>query len=288
MFPRKPYSIPLPCGRTLQVGERTLVMGILNITPDSFADGGLHLDAERAVAAGLQMVADGADILDIGGESTRPGADPVSAEEEMRRVLPVIERLAARTPAHISIDTYKAAVAKEAVRRGATIVNDISGLRYDPELAGAVAETGAALVLMHTRGRSRAMYEHAVYADVAADVARELDAAVGRAAASGVKRDAIIVDPGFGFAKRAEHSYEMLAHLPRLSSLDRPILSGPSRKSFLKEAVGDRPPAEREWATAGAVAASVMLGAHIVRVHGVRAMADVVRVVDRLRASAGG
>lgn len=283
MYPRKPYAIPLPGGRTLQLGERTIVMGILNITPDSFADGGLHLDPERAVAAGRQMVADGADILDIGGESTRPGADPVGAEEEMRRVLPVIERLAARTSALISIDTYKASVAREAVQRGATIVNDISGLQYDSDLAGAVAETGAALILMHTRGRSREMYENAVYEDVAAEVARELEAAIGRAAASGVTRDAIIVDPGFGFAKRAEHSYEVLAHLSRLVSLDRPILSGPSRKSFLKQAVGDRPPSDRDWATAAAIAASVMLGAHIVRVHAVRAMADVVRVVDQLR-----
>jgi dihydropteroate synthase len=282
---RKRYSVPLPGGRTLTLGDRTLVMGILNITPDSFADGGLHLDPDRAVAAGLSMAADGADIIDIGGESTRPGANPVGAEEEMRRVLPVIERLAARTPALISIDTYKAAVAREAVRRGAAIVNDISGLQYDPQLAAAVAETGAALVLMHTRGRSREMYENAVYEDVTAEVAEELEAAIVRAAASGVKREAIIVDPGFGFAKRAEHSFTMLAHLNRLASLDRPILSGPSRKSFLKQAVGDRPPADREWATAAAVATSAMLGAHIVRVHGVRAMADVVRVVDQLRAA---
>jgi dihydropteroate synthase len=283
MYPRKSYSVPLPGGRTLALGERTLVMGILNITPDSFADGGLHLDPDRAVAAGLAMVADGADILDIGGESTRPGADPVGADEEMHRVLPVIERLAGRTPAFISIDTYKATVAREAVRRGAAIVNDISGLQYDPDLAGAVAETGAALVLMHTRGRSREMYENAVYDDVAGEVTQELDAAIVKATASGVRRDSIIVDPGFGFAKRAEHSYAMLAHLSRLTSLDRPILSGPSRKSFLKQAVGDRPPAEREWATAAAVAASALLGAHIVRVHGVRAMTDVVRVIDQLR-----
>ena len=284
MYPRKPYSVPLPDGQTLSLGERTLVMGILNITPDSFADGGVHFDPQRAVVAGLQMVADGADILDIGGESTRPGARPIEAEEEMRRVLPVIERLRLQTTAFISIDTYKSSVAREAVKRGATIVNDISGLQYDPDLARVVAHTGAAVVLMHTRGRSREMYENAVYQDVAAEVARELEAAIGRAAASGVEREAIIVDPGFGFAKRAEHSYEVLAKLPRLSELDRPILSGPSRKSFLKQAVGDKPPDEREWATAAAVAASVLLGAHIVRVHGVRAMVDVARVADQLRA----
>ncbi len=285
MYARTHCSLQLPRGRTLALGDRTLVMGILNITPDSFADGGLHFDPDRAVAAGVRMAADGADILDIGGESTRPGADPVGADEEMRRVLPVIERLAAETPALISIDTYKARVAREAIARGATIVNDISGLQYEPELASVVAETGAALVLMHTRGRSREMYEHAVYDDVVAEVSSELEDAMSRAGTHGVRREAIILDPGFGFAKRAEHSYEVLARLDRLAALDRPILSGPSRKSFLKDAIGERVPSAREWATAAAVAASVLFGAHIVRVHGVRAMADVVRVADRIRAA---
>jgi len=280
---RKPYRIPLPGARELVLGERTLVMGILNITPDSFADGGVHFDVERAVNAGLRMVADGADILDVGGESTRPGADEVGAEEELRRVLPVIERLARKTDALISIDTYKAVVAREAVARGATIINDSSGLQYDPDLGGAAADTEAALVLMHTRGRSRTMHELAVYDDVVADVKRELSEAMERAIAAGVRRESLILDPGFGFAKRAGHSYTLLARLPELGELDRPILSGPSRKSFLKEALGEREPAEREWGTAAAVSASVLRGAHIVRVHGVRAMADVVRVADRLR-----
>lgn len=278
--------MPLANGGTLSLGERTLVMGILNVTPDSFADGGLHFDHDRAVAAGLQMAADGADIIDIGGESTRPGAEPLPAEEELRRVLPVIEQIASRTSAVISIDTYKAVVAREAIARGAAIINDISGFQYDAELPRVAAETHAAVVLMHTRGRSRTMYELAVYEDVVADVARELEQAIGRATAAGVSREAIVVDPGFGFAKRAEHSYEVLAHLDRLAVLDRPILSGPSRKSFLKGAIGERPPAEREWATAAAVAASVLAGAHIVRVHGVRAMTDVVRVADQLRSFA--
>ena len=285
MVERKPYVVPLPGGASLPLGERTLVMGILNITPDSFADGGVHYDAERAVEAGLRMVEEGADILDIGGESTRPGADAVGAEEEMRRVLPVIERLAGRTPAVLSIDTYKSSVAREAVARGAAIINDISGLLYEPGLANVAADTGAALVLMHTRGRSKTMYQLAQYGDVVADVRRELEEAIVRATAAGVPRDAIILDPGFGFAKRAEHSYAILAALPELAKLDRPILSGPSRKSFLKEALGDREPADREWGTASAVSASVLLGAHIVRVHGVAHMADVVRVADRLRAA---
>jgi dihydropteroate synthase len=256
-------------------------MGILNITPDSFSDGGLRLDPDRAVADGLQMIADGADILDIGGESTRPGADPLPADEEMRRVLPVVERLADR--AVVSIDTYKSDVAREAVRRGAVVINDVSGLLYDPQLATVAAETGAALVLMHTRGRSHDMYEHAVYRDVVREVGDELEAAIARASAAGVPRHSIVVDPGFGFAKKATHSVELLARLHELARLDRPILSGPSRKSFLKAAIGDRLPPGREWGTAAAVTASVLSGAHIVRVHAVREMTDVVRVADLIR-----
>ena len=282
---RRHYAIVLPGGRTLELGRRTIVMGILNVTPDSFADGGLHYDVERAVAAGIRMIEDGADILDIGGESTRPGADAVGAEEEKRRVLPVIERLAGRSSALISIDTYKAGVAREAVACGASIINDISVLQYDTQLAAVAAETGAALVLMHTRGRSREMYELAVYDDVVKEVARELEMAIARATGAGVRREAIIVDPGVGFAKKAEHSYAVLARLEQLAGLDRPILSGPSRKSFLKDAIGERSPAEREWATAAAVTASVLAGAHIVRVHGVKAMVDVVRVADRIRSA---
>jgi dihydropteroate synthase len=287
MSNRKQYDVPLPGGRMMRLGGRTLVMGILNITPDSFSDGGIHLDVQCAVDAGLRMVADGADILDIGGESTRPGADSVGADEEMRRVLPVVERLAAETPALLSIDTYKAAVAREAAARGAAIINDISGLQYDPALAAAAAETGAALILMHTRGRSRQMYELAVYDDVVAEVCAELREAMARATQAGVPREALILDPGFGFAKRAGHSYSLLANLPKLGVLDRPILSGSSRKSFLKEALGERQPADREWGTAAAVTASVLGDAHIVRVHNVRAMADVVRVADSIRSATG-
>ena len=283
---RRTFTVPLPGDRILSLGECTLVMGILNITPDSFADGGLHYGLDRAVDAGVRMVEAGADIIDVGGESTRPGADEVGAGEEMRRVLPVVERLAARTPAMISIDTYKAPVAREAVARGATIINDISGLLYDPSLASVAAETGAALVLMHTRGRSKTMYDLARYDDVVAEVSRELEDAIQRATKAGVSREALILDPGFGFAKRAGHSYALLAGLPQLAQLDRPLLSGPSRKSFLKDALGDRQPRDREWGTAAAVAASVMLGAHIVRVHGVAEMVDVVRVIDRLRSEA--
>ena len=285
MTPRKRYSIPLPSGRTLELGERTLVMGIINVTPDSFADGGLRFDAGQAVADGLQMVADGADILDVGGESTRPGAAPLDEQEELRRVLPVVERLAAASGVPVSVDTYKATVAREALARGAAIVNDVSALQYDAALATVVAGSGAALVLMHNRGRSSEMYREAEYRDVATEVTGELRAAIRRATDAGVELDAIIVDPGLGFAKRAEHTYAALARLDALAALDRPILSGPSRKSFLTQAMGDRPPSAREWGTAAAVTASILLGAHIVRVHGVREMADVVRVADRIRAA---
>jgi dihydropteroate synthase len=258
-------------------------MGILNITPDSFSDGGLRLDPERAVSDGLQMIEDGADMLDVGGESTRPGAAPLPAEEEMRRVLPVVERLAAAGRVPVSIDTYKSRVAREAVARGARIINDISGLQYDPELGRVAADTGAALILMHTRGRSHDMYQHAVYQDIVREVREELQQAIDRALACGVAPGAIIVDPGFGFAKQAAQSLRLLARLDELAALGRPILSGPSRKSFLKLAVGDRLPPAREWATAAAVTASIFAGAHIVRVHGVREMVDVVRVVDLVR-----
>ena len=280
---RRPYSIPLPSRPPLNLGARTLVMGILNVTPDSFADGGLHVDADRAVAAGIQMEKDGAGIIDVGGESTRPGADPLPAEEELRRVLPVLERLVPAVTVPVSIDTYKSGVAREALARGVAIINDISGLLYDPDLGRVAADAGAALILMHTRGRSRGMYDLAVYDDAPREVALELGQAIARAEHAGVVRESILVDPGVGFAKRAEHSYQMLARLDELAALDRPIVSGPSRKSFLKAAIGEREPPGRDWATAAAVTASVLLGAHIVRVHDVRAMVDVVKVADRIR-----
>jgi dihydropteroate synthase len=279
---RTHYIVPLPRGRTLRLGERTLVMGIINVTPDSFADGGLRFDPERAVADGLQMVQDGADILDVGGESTRPGAEAVPEHEEMRRVLPVVEQLSRQAPVPVSIDTYKSAVARQALACGAAIVNDVSALQYDEGLGEAVADTGAAFVLMHNRGRSREMYGQATYGDLTAEIVDELQAAIGRAVSAGIRREAIIVDPGLGFAKRAEHTYAAIAELGRLRSLDRPLLSGPSRKSFLTQALGSRRAEERDWGTAAAVAASVLLGAHIVRVHGVRQMVDVARVADRI------
>jgi dihydropteroate synthase len=280
---RSHFSLSLPDGRTLELGERTLVMGILNITPDSFAGGGERMNPDRAIADAIQMGADGADIIDIGGESTRPGAPLLDAAEEWRRVRPVLEGLRGRVDVPISIDTYKAEVAEKAIGLGASIVNDISGFTYDPALPAVVAKAGAAAILMHNRGRSESIYEFAQYTDVMAEIATELASRVAVAEAAGVDRRRIIVDPGYGFAKRAAHTLEALARLDELAALKLPILSGPSRKSFLKIPLGDVPPAERLWGTAAAIAASILAGAHIVRVHDVREMSQVARTADAIR-----
>jgi dihydropteroate synthase len=284
--PRRTYTVTLAHGGVLALGERTLVMGILNITPDSFAEP-KTLDTGAAVDAALRMEAEGADLLDIGGESTRPGAAPVSAVDELARVLPVVQALAGRLRIPLSIDTYKAAVARTCVAGGAAIVNDISGLRFDEGLAGVVAETGAGLVLMHTRGRSGDMYSQATYTDVVDEVGAELEESAQRALAAGVPGDRLILDPGIGFAKRAAHSYGVLARLPEIAArVDRPLLVGPSRKSFMSEALGGRPAVNRDWGTAAAVTAAILAGAHIVRVHAVAEMVQVVRVADEIRKAA--
>jgi dihydropteroate synthase len=280
---RRRYTIPLAHGGRLSVGDRTLIMGVINVTPDSFSDGGRLFDPDQAVEAGLRMADEGADLLDVGGESTRPGADPIDETEERRRVVPVIEGLAgAGVP--ISIDTYRASTAAAALAAGAALVNDVSGLRYDPALAGVVATSGAAIVLMHTRGRSREMYQQASYHDVIDEVLDELRQSIAFAASAGIHSDHLIVDPGLGFAKEAVHSYEVLAGLSAFAELGRPLLVGPSRKSFLAKPLGGPvPPPERDWATAAAVTAAVLGGAHIVRVHAVREMLQVVRVADEIR-----
>lgn len=258
-------------------------MGVLNVTPDSFADA-TRLDSDAAIAAGVRMEQEGADIIDIGGESTRPDAAPVSLEDELSRVLPVVRALVRRVRIPISIDTYKAGVARAALDEGAALVNDISGLQYDDALAGVVSERRSAIVLMHMRGRPQSMYAEAVYEDVTADVARELQGAIDRALAAGIAREAIIVDPGVGFAKRPEHSYGVLARLDTIGALvDRPILVGPSRKSFMRDALAGRPAPQRDWGTAAAVTAAVLAGSHIVRVHAVAEMVQVVRVAEEIR-----
>ena len=259
-------------------------MGVINVTPDSFSDGGELFDPARAIDAGMRMAAEGADLLDVGGESTRPGAQPLAEDEERRRVLPVIEALAKRVEVPISVDTYKASIADAALTAGAAIVNDISGLRYEPELGSVVARRGAPIVLMHTRGRSSDMYREASYHDVIGEVLDELRQSIAFATGAGIPESRIILDPGLGFGKEAPHSYEALARLDALGELGRPLLVGPSRKSFLGRALGGSVPAgNRDWATAAAVTAAVLGGAHIVRVHAVPEMVQVVRVADEIR-----
>jgi dihydropteroate synthase len=284
VHPRRRFTLALPGGKALHLGERTLVMGIINVTPDSFSDGGVLLDPIKAVDAGVRMADEGADILDVGGESTRPGAPPLGAAEERARVLPVIEALAARVSIPIAVDTYKASIADASLEAGAAIVNDVSGLRYDPSLGEVVARRGAAIVLMHMRGRPKDMYQQASYLEVVDEVRDELRQSLAFATGAGIPRDATIIDPGLGFAKEPAHTYEALARLHELAELGRPILSGPSRKSFLSKAVGRTLPAsQRDWGTAAAVTASVLAGAHIVRVHAVAEMAQAVRVADEIR-----
>jgi dihydropteroate synthase len=259
-------------------------MGIINVTPDSFSDGGDLLDPKKALDAALRMIDEGADLLDVGGESTRPGAAASSDAEERQRVLPVIEALAGRVTVPVSLDTYKSTVADAGLKAGASIINDVSGLRYDGALGGIVAKHRAPIVLMHTRGRSRDMYAQATYHDVVDEVLDELRESIAFATGAGVAKDAILVDPGLGFAKQPVHSYEALARLDQFAELGRPLLVGPSRKGFLTRPLGREIPASaRDWPTAAAVTAAVLAGAHIVRVHAVREMAQVVRVADEIR-----
>jgi dihydropteroate synthase len=271
----------------LALGPRTLVMGVINVTPDSFSDGGLALDPARAVDLAVAMEAAGADLIDIGAESTRPGAIPVGTADEMARVRPVLQAVAARVRIPISIDTYKCDVADLALGEGASIVNDISGLQYDPRLGPLTAAKGAPIVLMHTRGRPQDMYAHAAYGDVVGDVADDLRQAIDRALKAGIGAGSILLDPGLGFAKHASQSLAVLAGLDRLAALGFPLLVGPSRKSFMAAATGSLDPEERDWPTAAAVTAAVLGGAHIVRVHRVAEMVHVVRVADAIRDASG-
>jgi dihydropteroate synthase len=284
MGSRRRFTVPLPGGRSLLLGERTLVMGVINVTPDSFSDGGESFDMAHAIDRGLRMAEEGADVVDIGGESTRPGAEPVDESEEQNRVVPVIEGLARRVTVPLSVDTYKASVAEAALAAGASMVNDISGLRYDPALGATVAGCGAAIVLMHTRGRSRDMYQEASYHDLVAEVLDELRESIAFATHAGIPASQVLVDPGLGFAKQAAHNYEALARLEEFHELDRPLVVGPSRKSFLaKPFATDVPASRRDWPTSAAVTAAVLAGAHIVRVHAVPEMLQVVRIADEIR-----
>jgi len=281
--PRVHYRLTLR-GSTCVLGERTLVMGVLNVTPDSFSDGDRFSSVEAAVAHGLALFEAGADFVDVGGESTRPGSAAVSPAEEIRRVSPVIEGLRRRGAGYLSIDTTKAEVAAAALGCGADLVNDVSGFRFDPRLAGVVAAAGAPAVAMHLRGAFATMHERPRYGDVMGEVARELKESLALAESAGLPREQVIVDPGLGFAKDAAHSLEALARLPELAALRRPVLVGPSRKSFIGKVL-DLPVGARLFGTAAAVAAAVLGGAHIVRVHDVEQMVQVVKLCDAVLAA---
>jgi dihydropteroate synthase len=286
MFLRKPFRLHLR-SRTLILGERTLVMGVLNITPDSFSDGGAYLDTGAAVARALQIEHDGADVLDVGGESTRPGATPVSPKEELRRILPVIQILSGKLRIPMSVDTRRADVAEAALGAGAEILNDISALRMDPRLAEVARRARTPLILMHMRGTPRTMQRGPFARDVIRDVTAGLRDAVARATRAGLSTTQLLLDPGIGFGKKHEQNFEILARLPELARLDRPIVIGTSRKAFLGKALAGSegpsvPPGERLLGTAATVTASIFGGAHIVRVHDVAEMVRVMRVADQI------
>jgi len=271
------------CGdRSFDCSKQTLLMGVVNVTPDSFSDGGRFLEPGAAVKHALRMVEDGADILDVGGESTRPGSEPVSVEEERARVVPVIEHLAEEAPGTpVSVDTRKAGVAEAALTAGATIVNDVSA-GADPEMFPLVRDSGAGMVLMHMKGEPKTMQEAPTYDDVVAEVRGFLRERLEAAVFEGIASERLCIDPGIGFGKTLEHNLVLMRYLDALFDLERPVLVGPSRKSFIGNIL-DVPPDERMEGTAGAVAWLVGRGAHIVRVHDVREVARVVRVVEAIR-----
>ena len=279
-------------GFDMEFGLRTRIMGVVNVTPDSFSDGGKFFTAEAAVAQGRKLAAEGADILDIGGESTRPFADPVPVDVELERVIPVIEQLAAEISIPISIDTMKAEVARRAIKAGASIINDISALRFDPDLGAVAADCGAPLVLMHMLGSPKTMQLSPSYTDLIGDISDFLKDAMKRAEQHGNAKSNIIVDPGIGFGKTVSHNLLLIRQLQSFAPLDAPILVGPSRKSFirklLKDAHSDDIPPDMpivEIGTQAAVAAAVLCGAHIVRVHDVANTRATIRILDPMRAA---
>src|SRR5690242_6145153 len=282
---RKTFHLKLP-SRTLVLGERTLVMGVLNVTPDSFSDGGQFLDPARAIEHAIAMESAGADLLDIGGESTRPGSEEVQASEELDRILPAIEGLRGHLKIPISVDTRRASVAELALRAGAEIINDVSGLRNDPRIAEVAAQRRAPLILMHMRGEPRTMQQAGFARDALKDVVAGLRKSVSIARRAGVTKSQIILDPGIGFGKSFAQNYELLEKLPQLAKLGYPLLVGTSRKGFLGATLARNgkpaPSEERIWGTAATVTASILGGAHIVRVHDVAEMVQVARVADCL------
>ena len=284
MFPRKKFKLRLP-SRTLALGDRTLLMGVLNVTPDSFSGDGLNLDTEAAVSRAFEMQRDGADILDIGGESTRPGADWISTEEEIRRVLPVLQTLHGQLKIPISIDTNKSEVAEAAAEVGAEIINDVTALRRDPRIAEVARRRKLPLILMHMRGEPRTMQTAPFARNAMTDLTTSLKKALALSVRAGVPKSQIVLDPGLGFGKSFEQNYELIARLGELARLGFPLLIGPSRKGFIGRTLGGVPENERVFGTAAAVTACILSGAHIVRVHDVSEMAQVARVADAVRSA---
>ncbi|HXW18788.1 MAG TPA: dihydropteroate synthase [Candidatus Acidoferrales bacterium] len=277
---RKIFRLRLPSG-TLELGRRTLVMGVLNVTPDSFSDGGRYFETHWAVERALAIEKAGADILDVGGESTRPGSEAISAEQELARVRPVLKALDRRLKIPISIDTRKAAVAEAAIDAGAQIINDVTGLKADAALAKVAARYRVPIILMHMRGDPRTMQKGPFARHVVRDVIAGLQRSIAVARQAGVPKSQIVVDPGIGFGKSFKQNYQLIAGLPELRKLGCAILIGTSRKGFLGDTLG-KPAGERVWGTAATVAASILNGAHIVRVHDVEEMVQIARVTDRV------
>ena len=285
MFTRRRYRLCLP-SRTLRLGERTLIMGILNVTPDSFYAGGRFPDAQLAIERAFELEKAGADIIDIGGESTRPGADPISADEEIGRILPVLEGHQGKLRIPISLDTQKVVVAEVGLRNGVRIINDVSGLRTDPLLAQLVRSQGAALILMHMRGASRSMHKGPFARDVIRDIVQGLRASIGVARRAGIAESRLLLDPGIGFGKNYKQNFQILARLPELARLGYPLVVGPSRKTFIGWALAGKgevwPAEKREWGTAAAITTAILNGAHIVRVHDVNEMSQVAHIADSI------
>jgi dihydropteroate synthase len=276
-MPRKRFEWKLR-DKTLQLGERTLIMGVLNVTPDSFTDGGKYQDPDRAFARAVELEEEGADLIDIGAESTRPGSSRISEAEELRRLVPVLKRLRNKLSVPISVDTYKAAVAEKALELGVDVINDPSALTFDADLARKAAHANAGLILNHMRGTPDTWLKLPPLKNVIRTIAAELDASVHRAVQAGLDRRQLIVDPGIGFGKRKEQNAEILSQLEELARLELPVLVGPSRKHFLTK----ESPLGTEFATAAAITAAILHGAHMVRVHDVKAMKAVVEVADEI------
>ncbi len=264
--------------RTINLGERTLLVGILNVTPDSFSDGGKYQDPDRAFARAMELEEEGADIIDIGAESTHPGSTRISEAEELRRLVPVLKRLRNKLTVPLSVDTYKASVAEKALELGADIINDPSGLTFDADLARKVGQANAGLIVNHMRGTPETWLKLPPLKDVIRAISAELDASVHRAVHAGLDRRQLVIDPGLGFGKRREQNAEILAHLAQLARLELPLLVGPSRKHFLTK----ESPVETEFATAAAVTVAILRGAHLVRVHDVKSMKSVAEVADEI------